>query len=510
MGWIKRISLFSALVMVIVVGLSIVTWAVLQRGVDDQDRALLKDSEAQVVLLLQSTVQNLQTQLRSVGFFTTASQDSPQVFAQQVKPLLTSPAVSVALVDTSRSQPEVVLAAGADLHQGQALPAPVAGVADRASTALSSSLVRVGGKTLLVLTAAPSTNPQIVTVQTTALQPNRPTPNRTGPYSRVYINIYATPSADRRDLILTTYGSGPLPQPVASSVLRLGLVHWRVEAAQRTPLAGTYAHATPWVALGVGVLLALALASLVESQARRERHAARLVAERTEELLQAQKVLLRQERLAAVGELTTVVGHELRNPLGAVLNELYLLRYSLDVVPPDAEKRLLAIERQVNRAARLSEDLTTYMRERDPVPTDIEFAALVGEVLEATPPEPGIDVRVEDTARFWADHLLMTQVVTNALTNAYQAMPDGGSVRLSATQEDGTTRIAIEDSGSGIDPDAALQLFDPFFTTRSEGTGLGLAIVRRLVELHGGIVSIENVSSGGARLEIRLPSRPAP
>jgi two-component system sensor histidine kinase FlrB len=102
----------------------------------------------------------------------------------------------------------------------------------------------------------------------------------------------------------------------------------------------------------------------------------------------------------------------------------------------------------------------------------------------------------------------MAQVVTNLVTNAYQAMPDGGTVRLEAEYLGAGTRITVQDSGSGFDPAMGDRLFDPFFSSKDEGTGLGLAIVHRLVTLHGGAVEIENAPAGGARVVIDLPRRP--
>ncbi|HUC37461.1 MAG TPA: PAS domain S-box protein [Acidimicrobiales bacterium] len=212
----------------------------------------------------------------------------------------------------------------------------------------------------------------------------------------------------------------------------------------------------------------------------------------------------RTERLSALGELATVVGHELRNPLGAAINGLFLARGELGQISDEAERYLSGVERAVNRAVRLSEDLTAYMREREPDFSDVDFADLVADVLQTTPPPEGVEVHIDSSERIKVDPCLMTQVLTNLITNAYQAMPDGGIVSLAATC-DPTPRITVQDSGSGFDSDLAHRLFDPFFTTKIEGTGLGLAIVQRLVEVQGASVSIENAAGGGAKLSIAFP-----
>jgi PAS domain S-box-containing protein len=226
-----------------------------------------------------------------------------------------------------------------------------------------------------------------------------------------------------------------------------------------------------------------------------------------DELAEAQATLVRRERLSAVGEMATVIGHELRNPLGAVINLLFLARNRLtDHDDPELDGYLDRIERETNRAAALSDDLIAYMQEHDPVIVPLDFGAVVAEVLELTPPPPGIEVSVEGLGvDLQADRGQLVQILTKLITNAYQAMPDGGPLRVTGSKSDGFVEITVEDSGVGIDPAVAERLLEPFFTTKPTGTGLGLAIVKRFTEGHNGTVSIENGPTGGARVTIRLP-----
>jgi signal transduction histidine kinase len=223
--------------------------------------------------------------------------------------------------------------------------------------------------------------------------------------------------------------------------------------------------------------------------------------------LQAQAALVRRERLSAVGEMTTVIGHELRNPLGAVINLLFLARSGLtDQNNPELDGYLDRAESETNRAAALSENLIAFMQERDPVIVPLELRAVVDEVLRLSPAPPGIEVCVEDLGSdVQADRGQLVQILTKLITNAYQAMPDGGRLGVGGTQSDGFIEITVEDSGVGIDPAVAERLLEPFFTTKPTGTGLGLAIVKRFTEGHNGTVSIENGPTGGARVTIRLP-----
>lgn len=492
--------------MVVVAALSLGAWAVIRSGVERQNKALVQNGTAQVAQLLQTVAQNLQTQLRSLAFFSASSGFSPSVFDQQAKALLTNPTSSVAVVDISGTTPKVVLAEGPDLHAGAALPSALSAVTTGGASALSSVLVEIGPTSYLALAASPTTAPTLLAVEVSPLDRTKATPNTSGPYRNYYVNLYNGAAARPADLLVTTFGAGPLQAPVGSAVVRVGRLVWLVQASAKSPPAGSYAEASPWAVLGVGLLVALAVAFLVETLIRRNLHSARLVAERTAELVDAQRLVVRSERLAAVGELSTVVGHELRNPLGAAVNNLFLSRMVLgDRLTEEADRYLASAEREIHRAAHLSEDLTAYMREREPQLAPVDFAELVADVLESTPPPDDIEVTVGETAVIDMDRALMAQVLTNVITNAYQEMSGGGTLRLAARTQP-TPRISVQDSGRGLDPDVAERIFDPFFTTKTEGTGLGLAIVHRLVEVQGGSVSIENVESGGARVDIVFPA----
>jgi signal transduction histidine kinase len=205
--------------------------------------------------------------------------------------------------------------------------------------------------------------------------------------------------------------------------------------------------------------------------------------------------------------MATMIGHELRNPLGTSINGLFLARSRLGAYDdPELDGHLDLVEREINRAAALAEDLTAFMREREPNLAKLDLRGVIDEVLESAPPPPGTDVSVpESGVVVEADKALLVQMLTNLLTNAYQAMPDGGILRVTGSQSDGFAEITVEDSGAGIDPAVAGQVMEPFFTTKPTGTGLGLAIVKRLAEAHQGTVTVENGPSGGARVTLRLP-----
>jgi signal transduction histidine kinase len=227
-----------------------------------------------------------------------------------------------------------------------------------------------------------------------------------------------------------------------------------------------------------------------------------------QELKDTQDALVQSERLTAVGEMASVIGHELRNPLAAVTNSLFIVRNDLgDEVSPTTEKYLSMAERETSKAATLADDLTAYVRPRELKKTDIELDDLVQEVLGATPHPANVDVVLEiDRVDLVGDRGQLAEVLTNLVSNAYQAMPDGGRLRLSGSAGRDAITIVVEDSGVGVDQEVLDHVFEPFMTTRSSGTGLGLAIVQRLVEAHQGQVSLENLATGGVRVTVTLPA----
>lgn len=504
----RRPTVWSGLVVLVVAGLSVASALLLRQGVDRQSTALLRNSADQIQILLQTSLSTVQGQLRAAAALANGGADEKD-FDSQATALRTQPSVTVALVDTAPAVPTVVLVQGAGLQVGP-LPAGLIPTAMAAKAALTGMLVHLGTTDAIALASAPTTDPRYVAMELSPVNPTVQAPGNTGPYSHVYVDIYASATADAHAIVITTYGPKPLPGQVVTASLQLGSLHWLIAVSPIGSLVGGYAQSAPWIVLVIGLVVALMAAVLVEFLARRQEYAQALVAERTAELVEAQRAMVRQERLAAIGELASVVSHELRNPLSAVVNDLFLLRHRLGDALDDATSRYLSnAEDEVFRASRLSEELLAYTREREAKIAPVDFDVVVAGVLESTPPPQGIEVTVGESTRLQADGGLLTQILTNLVTNAYQAMPDGGTVRIAASRHDDSAVISVSDEGPGVDEAVRDSIFDPFVTTRDEGTGLGLAIVHRLVAAHGGEVSVENQSGGGARFSVTLPGQRA-
>lgn len=483
--------------------LSVGAALVLGHSVSDQNQALLQNQAEQVTTLLQTALTQTGPQLQAIDAVAQATNDSPSAFISQAGPLTARRGTTIALVRSGK----VVLVSGTGLKEGQPLSAPLASavVSDHPQL-FSPGVLTIGGQNVLTIVVGAGPAGTAV-VEEHVINASGTTPTATGPYNHINIALYATPTAQPGQLVITTARPLPFSGSVAKTYVPVGTSKWLVVTSAKSSLAGMWPNAFPWILLVVGLVLAVLLGVLTDVLGRRERYAQQLVAQRTEQLENSQRELVRQERLSAVGEMATMIGHELRNPLGAAINGLYLVRYRLgDDVTPEIDKSLTLIERETNRAASLADDLTTYMREREPVLEHVGFGAAVDQLLEAVPPPENVDVSVENRPVIVdVDPSQLIQMLTNCVTNAYQAMPEGGQLHIAASEIDGYVEMTLEDSGQGIDPKADGRAFDPFFTTKAQGTGLGLAIVQRITEAHGGSVSIENGSPRGARVVIRLP-----
>jgi signal transduction histidine kinase len=497
------------MVTIIVVVLVIVSFGIVRHGVGAQEQSLLQSDTSQLALVLEEGIATLGEPLSTLGELMAATQDSPSLFQSQTGSISAIPGASVAVTHAVAGRFTVALAAGPDFVVGQALPAPLATAVASAGPNLSGTKVlHIGDKTFLGLLVSIASGPQgTVVIGLTRITPSVPSKSQAAPYSQLYVSLYASETADPAQLASGSLGSRSLPSPVASTFITVGSSRWLVVVSAKTPLVGRASRLAPWVVLAAGLVIALLIGTTSEILARRRRYAEGVAAERTQELIEAQASLVRKERHSAVGEMATVIGHELRNPLGAVINLLFLARNSLtDQDDPELDGYLGRAEMETNRAAALSEDLTAYMREHDPVIVPLELGAVMDEVLRLSPAPPGIEVSVEDLGvDLAADRGQLVQILTKLITNAYQAMPDGGPLRVTGSKSDGFVEITVEDSGVGIDPAVAERLLEPFFTTKPTGTGLGLAIVKRFAEGHDGTVSIEDGPTGGARVTIRLP-----
>jgi len=234
-----------------------------------------------------------------------------------------------------------------------------------------------------------------------------------------------------------------------------------------------------------------------------------------DELKKAEGEVRRTAALAAVGELSSSIVHEMRNPLSSVKMNLQALVARVADDPVYSELAGIAFE-QVRRVERMLNDLLGFGRPLKLDLAPIVISEVMGRVAELLRPQAAASqarVVVEDEISpntVLADAEQLGIALSNLLKNALEAAGEGGEVRVKAmtgpSQEQWT--LEVSDNGPGFPGGQAADLFKPFFTTKQQGTGLGLANVKKIVELHGGAVAAENRAAGGATFRITLPRRP--
>ncbi|MCP3144405.1 sensor histidine kinase [Pyxidicoccus xibeiensis] len=235
---------------------------------------------------------------------------------------------------------------------------------------------------------------------------------------------------------------------------------------------------------------------------------------RLDQLSRLQDELVANERLTVLGEAAGVVAHEVRNPLGAILNAVAVLRREAHL-GPTGQAAVGMLEEEVIRLEDIVKDLLDVVRPLEPRPRPVQLGELVRRALgqlHGAPDAPTLRFTVNeapDTPSIEGDELLLQLAVTHLVRNAVQASPTGGSVRMSVERSKaGGVCLVVEDEGPGIPNVAPQRIFEPFFLTRANGRGLGLAIVRRVVLAHGGTVRASGRHGGGARFEVVLPAEP--
>jgi signal transduction histidine kinase len=200
--------------------------------------------------------------------------------------------------------------------------------------------------------------------------------------------------------------------------------------------------------------------------------------------------------------------------LGVISNALYLLRGDIAKSPSESSSRHLATaEREVSAATVIVSDLLEFARQRDPVMTDVDTGALLDEAIAVLPPPTGISVdRLPSPSAVVAvaDRDMLRQVLLNLLGNAYQAMPEGGTVTVAVNDTGQTAQLRVSDTGTGMNADVRSKVFEPFFTTKARGVGLGLAVTKRIIDAHGGAITVDSTPGAGATFTVSLPKMRVP
>jgi len=225
------------------------------------------------------------------------------------------------------------------------------------------------------------------------------------------------------------------------------------------------------------------------------------------ELAKARGELVRNARLATIGQIAASIAHELRNPLGSVRNAAYYLKRHVPTENPRLQEYLDIIDQQINAANRVICDMMEMARSKEPVKKPVDLGSLLRDCWEQL--YSGIiqcDISLKPGPfSINADAGQLQQVISNILLNAIQVMDGQGDVTIVAQQGEDYDTIKIQDTGPGITPEDCEHLFEPLFTTKAKGTGLGLAICRQIIERHDGTIELLEQEENGAAFCIRLP-----
>jgi len=237
------------------------------------------------------------------------------------------------------------------------------------------------------------------------------------------------------------------------------------------------------------------------------KHLEELVEERT-------KQLINYERLAAIGQVAGMVGHDIRNPLQALISEVYLIQSDIKSLPKtketlDITESLQSIEENIAYINKIVADLQDYSRQLNPEYRQVDLEDLIVDVFKTitVPSSIHLTFRIDALKKLYVDPTFTRRALTNLVNNAIQAMPNGGNLEVACKQKNSAICLSVADTGIGI-PDAVKEkLFTPLFTTKSKGQGLGLAVVKRLVEAQGGSICFESALNKGTKFLITLPKR---
>jgi signal transduction histidine kinase len=231
-----------------------------------------------------------------------------------------------------------------------------------------------------------------------------------------------------------------------------------------------------------------------------------------ERLRQAFERLRKSERLAALGELSAGIAHEIRNPLGSIKGSIEILENELTEAHPKHEF-IRIIQEEVARLNSLVAEFLKFARPPKPSVETVSIHELIRSTLVLISQEAekaAVEVQTtldESVPPIRLDPDQIRQVLLNVLLNGIQAMPEGGRLQITSSLDDAGEQVVVEiaDSGEGIGDDLE-RIFDPFFTTRPDGTGLGLAVSHQLVENHGGVISARRNPKEGLTFRIELPA----
>jgi len=233
---------------------------------------------------------------------------------------------------------------------------------------------------------------------------------------------------------------------------------------------------------------------------------------RTRELKSVLEELIKKERLVTIGQMASIVSHEIRNPLAVIKNSSYLVKTKLDnleVSDPKIEKHLDIIDSEIKQANDIISEILGFARSRDLHLTIQDMNTSLKEISASYPFPENIEViyRIsKENAKVNIDTEEIKQAIRNLIGNAVEIMSEkGGKLIISTKVKEKSVKISVADTGPGMDKETKDKIFTPFFTTKARGTGLGLAVVKKVVTRHEGQITVQSEKGKGTVFNIYLP-----
>jgi len=318
----------------------------------------------------------------------------------------------------------------------------------------------------------------------------------------LFCGVYDENYWNRREAIGRTHVRVGLPQHYMVAAMQT--VWYELESAvRRLELPDA-----PQALSSLHKLLMLELAAMLDSYKQSY----------SEQIRQLERQAVRErlseaEHLARIGHLAASLAHEIKNPLAGISGAIQVIRDSMK--PGEPHRPILdEVLRQVARLDGTVKDLLVYARPKPPRLRTCHLHDVIAHTIAALSQQPEMQhIRLEcpnsqKLPAIVADELQLEQLLTNLLLNAAQASQPGQTVRLVVTPRPDGVRLSVEDHGHGMDEEVRRRAMEPFFTTKARGTGLGLSICRKIVDMHGGTLTIHSAVGKGTQVIVDLPSRP--
>ena len=231
------------------------------------------------------------------------------------------------------------------------------------------------------------------------------------------------------------------------------------------------------------------------------------VEERTRELKETTRELVKTERLAAIGQMASIISHEIRNPLAVISNATRLIKTIVSPKEPKLIKQFGIIDAEIKQASSIINEVLGYARSRELILTAIDLNSYLKEIILSFPVSGSIHIKEAldpESVRIKVDAEEIKQAIRNLIANAAEAMQDKGTITVGTKVGKNVVCIFVADEGPGISPELRGKIFSPFFTTKARGTGLGLAVVGKAMARHKGKIFIHSQEGKGTCFELYL------